>query len=99
MMGLIRTDQVKGGFVVREKDAYPAYYQGYESHYTTLKNYVRGLENAQMIGRAAMFKYGNQDHATISGILAARNLLGEQHDVWSVLDASDYLETDSSKST
>jgi protoporphyrinogen oxidase len=91
-IGVVNAENVKDGFVVREKDAYPAYYAGYESSYETLKSYVAGLANVQMIGRGGMFKYGNQDHALMTGILAARNLVGESHDVWAVREEEEYLE-------
>ncbi|MBI5819637.1 MAG: FAD-dependent oxidoreductase [Verrucomicrobia bacterium] len=91
-IGVIRAENVRDGFVVREKDAYPAYYVGYESHLETVRNYVGSLVNVQMIGRGGLFKYGNQDHAVLTGILAARNLVGEEHDLWFVHEESEYLE-------
>ncbi|MFA5191944.1 MAG: FAD-dependent oxidoreductase [Verrucomicrobiia bacterium] len=94
-IGLIRRELVRDGFVLREKNAYPAYYAGYQTHFETLKNYVSRLTNVHMIGRAGMFKYGNQDHAMLTGLLTARNVLGEQHDVWSVHDSEEYIEEES----
>jgi protoporphyrinogen oxidase len=91
-MGLIRPENVRDAFVVREKDSYPTYYAGYLPHYETLKNYVQTLTNVQMIGRGGMFKYNNQDHAALTGLLAARNLLSETHDLCAVNADEEYLE-------
>ena len=91
-MGLMQQGSVAGGFVVREKNAYPTYYVGYDSSFDIVRDYVRKLTNANMIGRGGMYKYNNQDHALLSGLLAARNLLGEANDPWSVNDEDEYLE-------
>ena len=39
----------------------------------------------EMIGRGGMFKYNNQDHSILMGILAAENIAGEAaHDLWEI---------------
>jgi protoporphyrinogen oxidase len=83
-VGLVRASEVTDGFVVREKDSYPTYYTGHREPFETLKTYAGEFANLQMIGRAGMYKYNNQDHALLTGFLAARNYLGERHDVWAV---------------
>jgi hypothetical protein len=39
-----------------------------------------------------MHKYNNQDHSMVTAVLAAQNLLGEHHDVWSVNADDEYQE-------
>jgi hypothetical protein len=39
-----------------------------------------------------MHRYNNQDHSMLTGLLAARNLLGEQHDLWTVNTERSYYE-------
>lgn len=91
-VGLIQSGPAPQGFVVREKDSYPAYYIGYQREFAVLKNYLARFVNLQLIGRAGMYKYNNQDHALLTGILAARNFLGESHDLWSINADDEYLE-------
>ena len=49
------------------------------------ESYTRCLEtvpNLQLAGRNGMHRYDNQDHAMLTGILAARNILGARYNVW-----------------
>src|SRR5207244_4637739 len=47
----------------------------------------------QTIGRSGLHRYNNQDHAMLTGMLAARNLmLREQNDLWSVNTDQQYHE-------
>ena len=93
--GLITRRDTTGadGFVVREKDSYPTYYTGHKAQFDILKEYASRFTNLQLIGRAGMYKYNNQDHALLTGFLAARNFLGEKNDIWSVNAEDEYLET------
>ena len=51
------------------------------------------MENLQTIGRNGLHRYDNQDHAMLTGILAARNQVeGEHHDVWKVNADQEYHE-------
>lgn len=91
--GLIENLSVRDGFVVRESKSYPAYYLGYQKQFNVLKNYLKSFQNLQLIGRAGIYKYDNQDHATYSGFLAARNFLyGEKNDLWKINKDAEYLE-------
>ena len=80
------------GFVIREKNSYPAYHTGYKNAYETLKNYVQTFQNLQLVGRAGLHKYNNQDHALLTGVLAARNYMGEHHSIWDINSEDEYLE-------
>jgi hypothetical protein len=39
-----------------------------------------------------MHRYNNMDHSMLTGILAAENLVGADHNIWAVNDADEYLE-------
>ena len=39
-----------------------------------------------------MHKYNNQDHSMLSALLAARNILGEEHDIWNINVERSYHE-------
>ena len=56
----------------------------------TVKRHLAGFANLQTMGRAGMFKYNNQDHSILTGLLAARNVLGARHDLWSVNIDAEY---------
>lgn len=83
-LGLIRPDEVEDGVVVRMKRAYPIYDQDFQTHLEVIRDYLSGFENLQTVGRNGLHRYNNQDHSMLTGLLAARNVLSEPGDVWSV---------------
>lgn len=91
-LGFFDRREVIDGFVVRAVRAYPTYTLGYQRHLDVLKHYLRGFENLQIIGRYGTFRYNNSDHSVETGILAARNVLGERHDLELVNSEAEYLE-------
>lgn len=91
-LGFFDRQEVLDGFVVRAVRAYPVYTLGYQRHLDVLKRYLRRFENLQIVGRYGTFRYNNSDHSVETGILAARNLLGERHDLDLVNSAPEYLE-------
>jgi protoporphyrinogen oxidase len=88
----ISPEEVIGGFTVRAPRAYPSYVIGYEKHLETVKNFVYGIENLQIIGRYGTFRYNNTDHSIETGLLAAKNILGEHHDLDQVNADHEYHE-------
>jgi protoporphyrinogen oxidase len=92
-IGLAAAEDIEDGCVVRVANAYPVYDTDYRAHLEVVREFVGGLENLQTIGRNGLHRYNNQDHAMMTGILAARNLaFGENNDVWSVNTEPEYLE-------
>jgi protoporphyrinogen oxidase len=76
---------VLNGHVVRIPRCYPVYARGYRTHVHTIANYLRQFRGLTAIGRYGAFKYNNQDHSILMGILAAENMLqNKQHDLWSI---------------
>ena len=53
---------------------------------------ARELPNLQLAGRNGMHKYDNQDHAMMTGLMAARNINGASYDLWRVNADALYLE-------
>jgi hypothetical protein len=47
-----------------------------------------------MVGRNGMHKYNNQDHAMMTAMLTARNILAGQrlYDIWNVNEDAEYHE-------
>lgn len=91
-LGLIDSKEVVDGTVVRMEKAYPVYDQAYRNHVDTIRQYLATLSNFQTIGRNGLHRYNNQDHSMLTGLFAARNVLGERHDVWSVNTEREYHE-------
>jgi protoporphyrinogen oxidase len=94
-LGLARNEEILDGTVIRQVKAYPVYDQHYQDHVETIRDAVRNLyPNLHLVGRNGMHKYDNQDHAMMTGMLAARNILaGRQlYDVWQVNQDAEYHE-------
>lgn len=91
-LGFISRDEVVQGFTVRVPKAYPSYVLGYEAALAKLKRYIGTLGNLQIIGRYGAFRYNNTDHSVEAGLLAAKNVLGEHHDLDQVNAAKEYQE-------
>ncbi len=83
---------VEDGTVIRQKKAYPVYDGEYRKHLAVLQEYMEGFENLQTVGRNGMHRYNNQDHSMLTGLLAAKNILGEKHDLWDINTERSYHE-------
>ena len=84
---------VLDGAVVRVRKAYPVYDSTYREQLAVVRRFVDGLANLQTIGRNGLHRYDNQDHAMLTALLAARNVMGERHDVWAVNTEDEYHES------
>jgi len=91
-LGLANASSVIDGAVIRQRKAYPVYDSEYLAALTTIKNWILTLDNFQTVGRNGMHQYNNQDHSMLTAMLAARNIVGEQHDVWNVNVERSYHE-------
>jgi protoporphyrinogen oxidase len=93
-VGLLGTRHiVDDPFVVFSRAAYPVMEMGYEHKVRKVRDYLDGLANLQTMGRAGMFQYNNQDHSVMTGLLAAKNILGDSFDLWCVNIDAEYLES------
>lgn len=88
----VSAGDVEDGCVIRQLKAYPVYDGEYRQHLQVLQDYIQTLENLQTVGRNGMHRYNNQDHSMLTALLAARNILGEQHDLWNVNVERSYHE-------
>ena len=89
---LAERGQLVDSYVVRQSHAYPVYDSEYRGNLQTIRDYLQNISNLQTIGRSGMHRYNNMDHSMQTGILAAKNCLGECHDLWSVNEEKSYLE-------
>jgi protoporphyrinogen oxidase len=91
-LGLARASEVEGGSVVRMLKAYPVYDSTYRESLDTVRRFLAGMTNLQLVGRNGMHKYNNQDHAMLTAMLAARNIMGGDYDLWKVNVDQEYHE-------
>ncbi|MCS7062742.1 MAG: FAD-dependent oxidoreductase, partial [Methylacidiphilales bacterium] len=92
--GLNRQAPVTAGYVYRIKRCYPVYERGYRKKLKPIEDYLSSIRNLHVIGRYGAFKYNNQDHSILMGILAAENIhLGTKHNLWEVNTDYEYQES------
>lgn len=91
--GIVSRKYFIDGFVVRRTNVYPIYSIDYKNHLSEIRDYLSHFSNFQTIGRGGLFRYGNSDHAMLTGIFAAENLLKKSsYDIWSIGKDQEYLE-------
>jgi protoporphyrinogen oxidase len=94
-IGLMRADEVTDACVVRQVKAYPVYDDDYRPNVETLRQeFARRFPTLHLVGRNGMHKYNNQDHAMMTGMLTAKNILAGRivFDVWEVNEDAEYGE-------
>lgn len=94
-LGLASATDVVDGCVIRQPKAYPVYDDAYLSHVSTIRSALEEhCPNLHLLGRNGMHKYNNQDHAMMTAMLTADNILaGERrYDVWAVNQDAEYHE-------
>lgn len=91
--GLVNSS-ILDDYVYRINKSYPVYYRGYKTGLTKIEDYLDSIDNLSVIGRGGSFKYNNQDHSILMGILAAENIAyGKKHDLWSINTDDEYHES------
>lgn len=88
----VKVGDVEDGVVIRQRKAYPVYDGEYRQHLQVLQEYLETFENLQTVGRNGMHRYNNQDHSMLTAMLAVKNILGENHDLWNVNVERSYHE-------
>jgi protoporphyrinogen oxidase len=92
IIGLTRGAQIEKGAVYRQKKAYPVYNEGYQYRLGVIRDYLKGIENLQTVGRNGMHKYNNMDHSMLTALMAVENIYGANHDLWSANSDTSYHE-------
>lgn len=88
----VQFSDIEDGCIIRQRKAYPVYDGEYRQHVQVIKDYLDTFENLQTVGRNGMHHYNNQDHSMLTALLAARNIVGEHHNVWDVNVERSYHE-------
>lgn len=84
-IGLVSASDVIEAEVVRIPRCYPVYFRGYQDRLRPVQSYLSTIGNLHVIGRYGAYKYNNQDHSILMGMLAAENITGgTEHDLWGI---------------
>jgi len=95
-LGLVPPGHVVDGTVIRQPKAYPVYDENYEDRMALFREWLEASRpGLHLVGRNGMHKYNNQDHAMMTGLLAAENILAGETiwDVWQVNQDAQYHES------
>ena len=85
LTGLVDPNQIEAGEVFRINRCYPVYDKGYKEHLKPIEAYLNTISNLTVIGRYGAFKYNNQDHSILMGILAAEKVYNNSpHSLWEI---------------
>ncbi len=82
-IGLLHSQTVTNSHIIRIPRSYPVYRIGYNRHVDVIAEHLRSIDGLSVIGRYGSFKYNNQDHSILMGLLAAENILHQaRHNLW-----------------
>ncbi len=91
-LGFANQRDVLDGTIVRMPKAYPVYDSKDRDSVIIIRDYLNQMENLHLIGRNGQHKYNNQDHSMLTGMMAAKNVLGANHNLWQVNEETEYHE-------
>jgi protoporphyrinogen oxidase len=92
--GLVGAEDIVDGYVQKINKCYPVYSVGYQKKLEPIINYMNEMRGLTAIGRYGSFKYNNQDHSILMGILAADNIVnGANNDLWAINTDYEYQES------
>jgi protoporphyrinogen oxidase len=95
ILGLVDPAKVIGGAVVRQEKAYPVYDEDYAANVETMRTELEAKHpSLHLVGRNGMHRYNNQDHAMMTAMLTAENILAGRrvYDTWCVNEDAEYHE-------
>ena len=93
-IGIVASEDVLDGHVVRVPKTYPAYFGTYD-RFDEVREFTDRFENLFLVGRNGMHKYNNQDHSMLTAMTAVDNiLLGDMNKagLWEINTEQEYHE-------
>jgi len=92
--GLIGYRRIHNACAVKLSKCYPVYTRGYKEYLKPVISYLAQSKRLSVIGRYGAFKYNNQDHSILMGLLAAQNIAANAgHDLWKINTDYEYQES------
>jgi protoporphyrinogen oxidase len=92
ILGLVNPADIEDGSVVKMPKAYPVYDGTYAEALRVVREFLGKIGNLHLVGRNGMHKYNNQDHSMMTAMLAVKNILGANYDLWQVNVEKEYHE-------
>ena len=89
------SEDVADACVVRQKKAYPVYDETYLENVRMIRFELESrFPSLHLVGCNGMHKYNNQDHAMMTGMLTAANILATRllYHAWQVNEDAEYGE-------
>lgn len=93
-IGIVDTDDVLDGTVIRMPKTYPAYFGTYE-RFGEIRDFLDRFSNLFLIGRNGMHRYNNQDHSMLTAMTAVDNIVAgrtKKDNIWAVNTEQEYHE-------
>lgn len=78
--------------VLKIHKSYPVYEKGYKDNLHRIYNALEEFKDLYFIGRNGSFKYNNQDHSILMGLMCVDKILGKECDLWHINTDYDYQE-------
>jgi protoporphyrinogen oxidase len=91
-IGLVGKPRIVDATVIRVPKAYPVYNGTYRRGLAVVREFLDTVPNLQLVGRNGQHRYNNQDHSMLAGLLAARNILGANFNLWDLNTDQDFHE-------
>lgn len=87
------SSQIKRAYALKIHKSYPVYERGYKQNLSKIYNALDDFKDLHFIGRNGAFKYNNQDHSLLMGLLCADKILGRASpNLWEINTDYDYQE-------
>ncbi len=97
-IGLVNEEQILEGKLVKIPKCYPMYETGYKENLNVVIEFLNKIEGLIPIGRYGSFKYNNQDHSLLMGIMSAESVaINKTPNLWDINTDSKYQEAGYSK--
>lgn len=90
--GILDMNTIKSAFVLKLHKSYPVYERGYKENLGRIYKALESFRDLYFIGRNGCFKYNNQDHSLLMGLLCADKILGQNVNLWDINTDYDYQE-------
>ncbi|RDU71558.1 amine oxidase [Helicobacter aurati] len=84
---------IKRTKILKIHKSYPVYERGYKENLHKIYKALDEFKNLYFIGRNGSFKYNNQDHSILMGLMCADKILGKECDLWHINTDYDYQES------
>lgn len=92
-ISLAKKDLILNSKVIKLPKCYPVYETGYKKHLAILENHIDKIGGLTPIGRYGSFKYNNQDHSILMGMITADKINGESNaNLWDINTDIEYQE-------